>query len=175
MADDIWILEDQIIPVSFDTKGYTFYKGGKGIPGTPMEKFLQLVAVKGDDKVLIPTIPDLKGRVVIKSPEEALEFVRLFTAPDTHYLFRDSRYIEPNLMSTTPTIVEYSDDYQKQMNLQPPETGREDSVFTIQRNLVTAPRRLIRARERVGADGEYSIVETQVIDEHSPISYPLYQ
>jgi|GEM_PF-5830869 len=175
MADDIWILEDQAIRVSFDTKGYTFFKGGKGMLNTPIERHLQLVAVKGDDKVVIPTIPDLKGRVVIKSPEEALEFVRLFTAPETHYLFHDSRYIEPHLVSATPSIVEYSDDYQKRMNLQPVETGREDGAFTIHRNLVSPPRRLIRASERVDEDGGYSIVETEVIDEHSPVAYPIYQ
>jgi len=165
MADDIWILGDQVIRVSFDTKGYTFYKGGKGIPGEPMEKYSQLVAVKGDDKVLIPTIPDLKGRVAIKSAEEALDFVRLFTAPETHYLFHDSRYIEPTA------------EEQRDMNLAlKPVTYKEtNGSFAIERNLVSRDGKLVRATERVTAEGDYSLEATEVVDEHSPIPYPLYQ
>jgi hypothetical protein len=75
VAEEIWILKDQPIRVTFDTKGATFFKGGRGVLGLPIENHLRLIAVKDHDKVEIPTVSDLKGRVVINSSDEALEFV----------------------------------------------------------------------------------------------------
>lgn len=165
MADDIWILKDQPIRVSFDTKGATFYKGVRGVLGVPMENFLRLISVKDDEKVEVPTVSDLKGRVVIANPEEALEFVRLFTSPSTHYLFPDSDYIEP----TVETQQEHN------LTLASVTARAEQGEFVIERNLVSRDGKLVRAIERVTGDGDYSLEGTAIIDEHSPISYPLYQ
>ncbi|HEX3250327.1 MAG TPA: hypothetical protein VHS05_12930 [Pyrinomonadaceae bacterium] len=165
MADDIWILEDQPVRVTFDTKGATFYKGGRGVLGLPIENHLRLIAVKDHDKVEVPTVSDLKGRVVITSKEEALEFVRLFTSRATHYLFPDNQYLEP----TT------EDQQQKNLALKPVTSEEENGAFVIERNLVSREGKLVRATERVTPDGEYSVVSTEVINEQSPIPFPIYQ
>ena len=165
MAEDIWILKDQPIRVSFDTKGATFYKGVRGVLGVPMENYLRLIVVQGHDKVEIPTVADLKGRVVIESPEEALDFVRLFTSPATHYLFPDSRYLEP----TAEQLQE------EHLTLKPVTSNEENGAFVIERNLVSREGKLVRATEHVTTEGDYSLEGTDVIDEHSPIGYPLYQ
>jgi hypothetical protein len=165
VADEIWILQDQPIRVSFDTKGATFYKGGRGVMGLPLENHLRLIAVQDHDKEEIATVADLKGRVVIASSEQALEFVRLFTSPATHYLFPDSNYIEPTIED------------QRDKNLTPPPvtSTEEDGAFAIERNLVSRDGKLVRATERVTTDGDYSLQKTRVVNEHSPIGYPIYQ
>jgi hypothetical protein len=165
VAEDIWILEDQPVRVTFDTKGATFYKGGRGVLGLPLENHLRLIAVKDRDKVEIPTVSDLKGRVVIRNPEEALEFVRLFTSPATHYLFPDNRYVEPTA----------EDQREKNLALEPITSREENGAFVIERNLVCRDGKLVRATERVTPDGDYSLVRTEVINEHSPIPFPIYQ
>jgi hypothetical protein len=93
-AKTIWIDEKSPIKVSFDTKGHQFFKGTDGELGTPAEAFLKLVAVKGDEKTILPATQSLKGYVVLKTPSDALEFVRLFTNLDTQYLFKDADWIE---------------------------------------------------------------------------------
>jgi hypothetical protein len=175
MSEQIWFLEDKAIRVSFDTKGYAFYKGGRGILGTPVEAYLRLIAVKGGEKMEIPSVSDLKGRVVIRSPEEALEFVRLFTSIETHYLFPDIPYVEPAVAEHVPCLGEYTEEYKERMNLEPARSRREGNDFVIERNLVDRGGKLFRVTERVGRDGNYSFMKTVLIDEHSPIMYPIYQ
>jgi hypothetical protein len=175
MADEIWILESEPIQVSFDTKGYMFYKGGRGILGSPIESYLRLVAVKGEDKIEILIVSDLKERVVIKSPDEALEFVRLFTSIETHFLFKDIHSIEPRVADDAPGIGEYTEEYERRMGLEPVRSSVEGDSFVIERNLVDNERKLFRAIERVGQDGAYSLETTRTIDAESPIIYPIYQ
>jgi hypothetical protein len=175
MSEQIWFLEDKAIRVSFDTKGYAFYKGGRGILGTPVEAYLRLIAVKGGEKMEIPSVSDLKGRVVIRSPEEALEFVRLFTSIETHYLFPDIQYIEPTLVNNAPGLGEYTEEYKQRMNLEPPRYRQEGDVYVIERNLVDRDGKFFRATERVGRDGDYSLLKALIIDEHSPVTYPAYE
>src|SRR5437667_11938521 len=95
MTDPEWILKDEPIATSFDRRGYTFYKGGRGVIATPMEASLELVAVKGGARTVIKRVADLQGMVVVDTPEQALEYVRFFTSPETHYLFTDVNFIEP--------------------------------------------------------------------------------
>lgn len=175
MAEEIWILENEQIRVSFATKGYTFYKGGRGILGSPVEAHLRLIAGKGEEKIEIPRASDLKGRVAIRTPEEALEFVRFLASRETHYLFPDIRYLEPTVADKTPGIGEYTGEYGQRMNLKPARHKQEGDVFVIERNLVYPSGKLLRAIEHVGRDGEYSLMKTVLIDECSPVIYPVYQ
>ncbi len=175
MAEEIWILKDEPIRVSFDTKGYVFYKGGRGVLGRPVEADLRLIAVKAAEKIEIKSVSHLEGRVVIRSSKEALEFVRLFTSIKTHYLFPDIQYIEPGVAEDVPGPGEYASEYKERMNLELARSRREASDFVIERNLVDRGGKLFRATERVGMDGAYALMETVVIDENSPITYPMYE
>ena len=165
MDDDIYILEDRPVPVSFANKFDAFFKGGRGILGTPVEAFLRLIGVRGDRRIEIEKVEDLEGQVSITTPAEALEFVRLFSSFDTHYLFPKMQYVEP-------TATDYET---KKDQLEPPRVVPERDGFLITRNLVDAKGRLIKATEQVSTDGAYELLDAEVIDEHSPVAYPLYQ
>lgn len=175
MTNEVWIFENKPIPVSFNTDGYVYYQGGRGLLGSPTEAHSRLVAVKGEDRILIPSVADLKGRVVIKGPAKALSFVRLFTAIETHYLFPDSHLVEPREAHGSPGPGEYTPAYGQRMGLMPARARREGHSFIVERNLVDRQGKLVRGTERVGHDGAYALLKTDVIDEHSPITYPLYQ
>ncbi len=175
MADEIWILDDEPIRISFNAKGYSFYKGGKGLPGAPIEAHLCLTATRGKEKILITSVSDLKGRVVIKSPDEALEFARLFTSMETHYLFQDIHYIEPRETLGVPGNGEYTNEYKNRLKLKPAACISKDNYFVIERNLVDRESKLFRATEHVGRDGAYSLVKSITLDRRSPIIYPIYQ
>ncbi len=69
-----------------------------------------------------------------------------------------------------PTEFDY-----RSAQLTPPRVAAQGDNFQIERNLVDSMGRLLWAREHVGKDGEYSLLNTDVIDEHSPVAYPTYQ
>ncbi len=175
MTEEIWILEDEPIHVSFNTNGYSFYKGGRGLLGRPVEAYLRLIAVKGMGKIEISNFSDLKGRVAIKSPYDALEFVRLFTSIETHYLFPEIHYIEPAVAVDTPGPGEYTEEYGVLMNLEKATARRENDYFVIERNLLDKTGKLFRVIEHVGRDGAYSLIKKTIIVEVALISYPIYQ
>jgi hypothetical protein len=175
MKNEIWILEKEPIHVSFNTKGVEFYKGGTGILGSPIQAQLRLIGTDGTKKFEISSVGDLKGRVVIGNSEEALEFVRLLSSIETHYLFPDIQYIEPTLTDNAPGPGEYTEEHKQRMNLEPPRYRQEGDIYVIERNLVDRSGKLFRATERVERDGGYSLLKTLIIDEHSPITYPTYQ
>jgi hypothetical protein len=175
MSEPIWFLEDRPVRVSFNTKGYAFYKGGRGILGTPIEAYLRLIAVKGSEKIEIPRVSDLKARVIIESPAQALQFVRLFTSLKTHYLFPEIPYVEPSEAEDLPDAGEYTKEYAERIRLKPATSKPEGNGFIVERNLLDSTGKLFRATERVGTDGGYALLKTTTIDEHSPVIYPLYQ
>lgn len=176
VRDAIWILESEPVQVSYTTKGYTFYKGGTGILGTPIEHQLRLVAVKGKEKTMIASVADLKDRVNIMTPEQALDFVRLFTAPETHFLLSDSAYIEPRLTNDRISGVgEYTAEYNKQMQLKAEVLKTDVDGFVIERNLLDKTGKLFRVIERVSKNGVYALEKKVLIDDKPPIAYPLYQ
>jgi hypothetical protein len=59
--------------------------------------------------------------------------------------------------------------------LKPVTSGAENGAFVIERNLVSREGKLVRATERVTSEGDYSLVNTEVVNEHSPIPFPIYQ
>ena len=175
MAEQIWFLKDKPVRVSFDTKGYAFYKGGRGILGTPIEAYLRLIAVKGDEKIEILRVSDLKTRVVINSPQDALEFVRLFTSSKTHSLFPEVLNIEPSEAEDLPGAGEYTKEYAERIGLEPATSTPEGNGFIVERNLLDSTGKLFRATESVGRDGDYALLRRMTIDEYSPVIYPVYE
>ena len=171
----IWLLEDEPIRVCFDSHGYAFYKGASEIIGTPIEAFLRLIAIKGDERIEVQCVNDLKRLVTIRSPEEALEFVELFTSLKTHYLFPTISYLEPEVTDDVPGVGQYTKEYAKRLKIEATKSRQEGESFVIVRNLMDKSGRLFRATERVNKDGDYSLIKEEVVDEHSPIIYPLYQ
>jgi hypothetical protein len=175
MTEERWNLWDEPLRLSFDTHGYSFRKANRGVITTPAEASLVLVATKDEEQVAIRTVADLQGKVTIETPEQALELVRLFTGADTHYLFRDSRHVEPRPATHVPGLAEYSPDYARRVSLQPPRVRKEGDDFVIERYLLDRHRKLYRVTERVGSKGSYALESMQIVDEQSPIVYPVYE
>ena len=71
-----------------------------------------------------------------------------------------------------PTALDYETEKDQ---LEPPRVVQQGDDFLITRNLVDAKGRLIRATEQVSRDGAYELLDTEVINEHSPVAYPIYQ
>ena len=175
MPGELWVLKDEAIRVSFKTDGYSLHKGGTGSLGLPVEAFLRLVAVKGNEMIAIQKPSDLAGKVVIENPSQALEFVRLFTSIATEYLFPEIDHLEAVLTPNGEAAGEYTEEYRRRVDLKVAAAWQEDEFFLIERPLLSRSGTLFEALERVGRDGTYVVLRTKVKDAHSPIRYPLYQ
>jgi len=172
---EVWIDESRPLRVSFDTHGWRFHPGARGIVGTPAEAFLRLVAVRGDTREVVEGVAGLRGRVALSTPEQALELVRLFTLPATHYLFPDSRRVEPAPADGAPGPARYTADYAAKVGIRPASARREGDGFVVERALLEAGGALVHARERVAADGAYALEEARTLDPRSPIVFPAYE
>lgn len=179
--DNIWISEkDGPIKVAFDTNGYVFYKGTDGIMGSPVQAFFKLVAVKGDKKIILPKTTSFKSYASLNKPEEALAFVRLFTNLDTHYLFKDSDWIEVFNGKTDILGGEmypggvFKNDWEKFGLFEPKITTTADG-FLIERCLLNSKKEIFHSEERVGIDGEYSMKIKSIIQKNSEAPFPWYE
>lgn len=174
-TEPIWLQEDQPVHVTFNTGGYTLYRGTKGILGTPPEAYLRLFAVQGEGKREISSPAALQGMVSIESSAQALDFVRLFTSLDTHFLFPSLGLVEPRLASGAPGPGEYTGEYARQAGLSPASVRAEGDSFIVEQNLLERSGALYRVASRVGRDGSYAELSRRALDTHSPISYPIFQ
>jgi hypothetical protein len=175
MAELVWFDEDHRIEVPFETDGYELYRGGRGLLGTPPEASWRLVGVRsGRAEVL--DVPDLEGRVTIRSPADALAFVRLFTSLDTHFLFPGVGYVESRpAAGERRGPGEYTPDYASRVALSAPRFADRGDSFLVERNLLLADGPLVRSRELVGRDGSYRLEHVTPVDDHPPIVYPAYE
>lgn len=178
----IWL--DEPINVSFNTNGYTFYKGTTGLLGCPVESFLELIAVKADtaveERIILPRTTSLEGYVTISTPSEALEFVRLFTDLETHFLFEDSRYIEIHYSDTDILRGNLSQDRLlnsdfEEFGLFEAITREENNVFIVERCLLDSDRTIIHSRETVSPNGQYTITIVNTIASNTNLSFPIYE
>lgn len=174
-TEPIWILEGPPIHVSFNTEGTAFYRGGRGVLGTPLEAHLRLIAVKGEERREVLSPCALQRLVRIEEPGQALEFARLFTSIETHYLFPDLGLIEPRLTPGTAGPGEYTAEYARQVGLSPALAREKEDSFVVERSLLARSGALYRVTEEVDRDGRLAEQSRVVIDEHSPIPYPIYQ
>ncbi|OGX44053.1 MAG: hypothetical protein A3H41_01645 [Omnitrophica WOR_2 bacterium RIFCSPLOWO2_02_FULL_45_28] len=190
--DDEIVLDRQI-SLSFETNGYKFYQGYPGKIGEPREAFLKLVAVKDKKQVILPSSNSLKGYVALKTHSDALEFVRLFTSIDTHYLFEGTHFIEVKdagyddpmklrddghgglLQGGGLSYGELTNKKFKELGLFEPKVQKVQNGFIIERCLVNYERDIIHSLETVRSDGEYSIKIKKIIAAKVGISLPIYE
>lgn len=175
--DEIKIFDKTPVKVSFETNGYVFFKGFKGPFGKPPEAFLKLIAVKDNKKIMLEKTSSLKGYVKIKNDEEALEFVRLFTGINSHYLFDDVNYIEvfeKNENKNTYVGLIESENYKK-LNLFKPVIIKDKNGFIIERCLYNTKREIFHGIEKIGFDGEYTITVKKIIAKDYSLQYPYYE
>lgn len=181
------IFHNQEIKVSFGINEYQLMKGCQGVLGKPVEAFLNLYAVKGGKITKRISSPEDLSSIVskIKNEREALEFVRLFTSPDRHYLFEKERgtielsKIKDGEKRSVGTIFEsrYND-----LGLKEPSVVKKGNRFIMERNLVkfsflSKPRELVRIAQSVSTTGTYRLLNKEIITEVEPhdVLIPYYE
>lgn len=177
VSDFIWVDEKSPVRRDFFVSGWSFYKGCKGVLGTPDEAFLKLVAVRGNLKRILPTRESLKGYVRFSDwgdGESVLAYVRLFTALDTHYLFENNNFIEVRKASGSPSWGELVPATYEKLKLHEPTVYQTGPGYGVIRYLVDAEHMIYRANEIVKKDGDYRIA-TEVIAKNVEILYPIYE
>ncbi len=165
------------LTVSSVKPGWMFYIGVYGTSGCPLEAFSKLIAVNGSKKRVLLYYTSLKGYVDIKTPDQALEFVRLFSS-HARYVFQDTNastsFIEVTPTTKEPGSGELRASEFRRLGLSRPVVVSSGQKFFIDRYVYAYDRNLYKIREQVSPDGEYAIVERQVVNSHVSIWLPFY-
>jgi hypothetical protein len=174
--EDFIYTQEEPLAHSFFLPGRRFFRGCRETLGFPVEAFLKLVVVEDGKKKLLPKTGDLKGHVKIDSPEKALEFVRLFTDLETHYLFEDSRCIEVRPTdSGVPGYGELPRPEFERWKLVLPVTARIGAGFQVTRAVVDSQSTISMRTEQVSEDGNYLILKEIEVTKEADILFPMYE
>jgi len=183
--DEVTLFEEREIEIHFDTGAYRLIPGCTGTLGEPLENFLDLYGVSPDAVVRISTPEDL-ARITraVRSPAEALEFVRVFTSPRTHYLFERRRVLidltESDAAMRGFGVIDRA--LSQRLSLPAAHVVEGTGVFDVERCLVTAdspaaPRTVLLRNERVFRDGKYERVGERPIAtlDADDVTLPFYE
>jgi len=90
------VLFEQPMPVGFETSGWSFFLGYDEIVGEPTIIYMKLYAKKGKfvEKISRPCDMNKLDGIVIKTSDEAVLFLRLFTTTNLYSIFDEPRAIE---------------------------------------------------------------------------------
>lgn len=142
--------------------------------GRSEEALIDLCLIDKSRKRTVSTIDDLYGLVELKSPEEALRFVRLFTGIDTHYLFRGLNVLEVgenSLIYDDGIGVVLSSYWDENYHYEKPTVRKSGDSYVIERCLITYPdlkttkSLFYRSQETVTVAGKYTHEVLKVIKE----------
>jgi hypothetical protein len=183
--EPVTLFETREILVPFDIGDYRLIPGCAGDLGEPVEAFLLLYAVAAASTTHIAGPTDLSGITrAVRSSEEALAFVRLFTSPRSHFLF-DKQQTILDLVVAGPDARqagEVSREVAQRLWLPALRCVEASGAFEIERCLVRAQdamtaRTVLLRTERVSADGDYRWVGERVLGLLSPdeVAMPLYE
>jgi hypothetical protein len=183
------LLFDQEIDIGIPLSGYRLIPGYSGEFGLPVEVFLHLYAVRDKVDVKLISQPGHLSPLIehISSEDEAWRFLRLFTAPDTHYLFQKDIYsidIGVSTPSEPPRIGMISWDLAQRVGFRPPEIRLVDQEYIACRDLVranpidlSAKVLVIRRCEALSVDGVYRFIEERKAGEiaRKDLPFPAYE
>lgn len=183
--EPVTLFETREILVPFDIGDYRLIPGCAGDLGEPVEAFLMLYAVTAASTTHIAGPTDLSAITrAVRSEEEALAFVRLFTSPRSHFLFDKQQAILDLVVagSDTRRPGEVSGEVARRLSLPAVRCVQAAGAFEIERclvraqNAVTARTVLLRS-ERVFTDGGYVLASERVLGSLSPdeVAMPLYE
>jgi hypothetical protein len=166
--EQVTLLFDREIKVSFDLGAYRLIPGYVGELGLPLEAFLHLYVVVDSYIVTeITGLEDLSKMVTaIHNEAEALAFVQLLTAQQSHYFFnKEITVIDLVVVSgiETPGVGAISQVRAQQLGIPAPQVTQDNQGFRIERNLIkstslSGPREIVRRTERVSTSGKYTLV-----------------
>lgn len=184
----VTLLFDQEIDIGLPLSGHHLIPGYQGQIGLPMEIYLQLYAVKGEERALIAGPNDLSRFVTqIDGEIAAWRFLRLFTAPETHFLFQKDVYtidLEVSAPGAPLRAGAISPALAQRVGYQPPEMRREGPQYLARRDLVRADARnrslpvtFFRRSEALAENGAYIFIDEQSLAElpRTDVIMPSYE
>jgi hypothetical protein len=135
---------------------------------------LRAITPDGVVRRTILTPYDLENLVHLKNNQDALDFVRLFTARDTHFLFRESNFLEIQSESDTRDNglgIDISEYWWRKYRLNSPVIKKIGDSYTVNRYLISYPNAITKkckiylSDERVHENGKYQHKIAKIIDE----------
>lgn len=187
---EIMLLPDQTIHIDLPLSGYALVPGYfSGKFGLPVEIFLDLYAVKGDEKTAINEPGDLSQFIEGISDQEAVwRFLRLFSSMQTHYFFQKQIYtVDVSVAGQSPYFTDsviISDEMARRVEYQPPMIEVHEDGYTAARDLISAvstdrsnPASVFRRQERVTKAGAYTLIADTAkgFIERRDIAFPSYE
>ncbi len=156
---------DQKLPIRAPLRGYELVPGAEGAVGLPLEAFLRLYAVDvSGNAVCMRSLQDVLPLVQrVRSQEEAIQLLCIETAPETHFLFPDSPYLDVRVRS----VLEEPGDVVKQaavaVGYRPPSVVADENGFDLTRDLIRTGKvgvvDLVRRKEHLSMAAEYRLIE----------------
>lgn len=154
----------------------------------PSVPVLRAIAPDGTVRRTILTPYDLEGVVHLKNPQDALDFVRLFTARETRFLFRKTNFFEiynKPLPGEEGHGMDMSLFLSRKFKMGAPTVKKTRAGYSVERCLLTYPdastkkSRLYLSKENVSESGKYQqgvprVFAESPFDEYLNISPPYY-
>jgi len=178
-----FLMFDQVIQVSAPLSGYRLVPGTEDSLGLPVEAFLRLYAVdtSGNVKRMQALLDVLALVEEIRSEEEALQLLRLETAPETHFLFPNSHYLDVRVCTTLERIGDVTERAAVAAGYLPPSCVAIGDGFDASRDLVRLDsdegRVLVRLSEHLSRAASYRLISETLIGiiDPSEIMLPDYE
>jgi hypothetical protein len=158
------LLFDQTIPLTASLSGHRLVPGSEGALGLPVEAYLRLYAVSASGDVQqVHSLEEVLALVEeIRSEQEALQLLRLETAPETHFMFPTSHYVDVRPRTTLEQVGDVPARVLAAAGHLPPSSAADADGFTVIRDLVRVGSgddcTLVRRHERISRDAVYSLV-----------------
>jgi hypothetical protein len=185
----MFLVREREIQSGFVLRGHRLIPGSEGEVGLPLEAFLRLYAVRGTEKpIRIDGPADLAPLVSsIDDEEAAWRFLRLFTAPETSYLFhKDCWLIELRSRSSGEAAVAGTVDpaIARAAGLSPPTMAVTPDGYIAEHDLFCASPsegrtagKVCRRREYVARSGVYRVLDHRIVGRLDPadVVLPRYE
>lgn len=176
----IWVSKDEVKCAAFKPE-YQFFEGCRGVLGDPVEAFMRLVAVQGESKYMLNTRTGLVDFVTIKNGQQALDFVRLFSRKETHYLFDDADFLELPAYKTGSAFW-YNNESAKRardagvpIDNPPVHVNQTNGAYRITRYAMDWHRNILRVVETIGTNGAYRISNRKIVARDIWALMPMYE
>jgi hypothetical protein len=138
MPESLLLMFDRVIPVSAPLSGHRLIPGVEGSLGLPVEAYLRLYAVAAAGAAKrIETLDDVLALVEeVRSKEEAIQLLCLETAPETHFLFPNSHYLDIRPRDTLERIGDVIESAAFAANYRPLLCEAVGDSFNVSRDLI---------------------------------------
>ena len=178
-----FLMFDKQISVSALPPGYRLVPGTEGSLGLPIEAFLRLYAVDASGTAKrVETLSDVLALVKeVRSEMEALQLLQLETAPDTHFLFKNSRYLDVHVCTPIERVGDMTEAAAVAAGYRNPSLEVVEDGYQLSRDLVRlkgddAPA-LVRRNEHLSRTASYRLLSESTISliDESKIMLPDYE